>query len=613
MKTYWRLLSFVRPLGPFISIYFILSLLYALFGALNLTLVIPLLDVLFSKVKPDLSEHLPYIQEFSFSIDYFVHYFKYQLKLIVKNYPATVALQFVCVTVAVSVLLANTFRYFQMRMKEQLRAKMSERLRDAMFNNLVNQHVGYYSDQRKGDIISRASNDAFMVEYTITGSLALFIKEPLFIVFYFAVLFYNSVELTLFSITVIPIIGSLIAIIAKSLKKKAHGLQDSQGKLLSILDEVISGLRVVKAFNGTKYVSSTYRNENSFYASTLRKFSNRAELSSPMSEFLAIIMLSGLILYGGNLILNESDSQITASAFIAYIAIFSQVIRPIKSITKEYSNLQRGLASGERVLQLVDVQPEIQERDDAQPLKEFKHEIEFRDVSFSYSKEPVLKRINFTIEKGKTIALVGPSGGGKSTIADLVPRFYDVVEGAVLIDGVDVRDYVLEDVHQQLGVVTQESILFNDTLFNNIAFGQPNANMEEVIRAAKIANAHEFIMSSENGYQTVIGDRGAKLSGGQRQRISIARAIFKNPAILILDEATSALDTESERLVQDALNKLMKNRTSLVIAHRLSTIQNADEILVINQGEIVERGTHFELLEHENGLYKKLNALQTTQ
>ncbi|MGB0521917.1 MAG: ABC transporter ATP-binding protein [Flammeovirgaceae bacterium] len=612
MKTYWRLLSFVRPIGPFVTVYFLFSLFYALFNAVNLTLLIPLLDVLFSQVKPDLSEHLPYIETFSFSIDYFVHYFKYHLTSIVIKYEPMVALQFVCVLFAVCVLMANIFRYLQVRMKEQLRSKMSENLREAMFNNLTAQHIGYYSDQRKGDIISRAANDAFLVEYTITGSLALFIKEPLFIIFYFGVLFYNSVELTLFSITVIPIIGSIIALLAKSLRKKAHGLQESQGNLLTMLDEVISGLRVVKAFNGTPYVQKKYLSENRFYASTLRKFGYRAELASPMSEFLAVVMMSGLVLYGGNLILSGTDAPITASIFIAYIAVFSQVIRPIKGITKEYSNLQRGIASGDRVLSLIDAQSEITDRPDAKSLTVFKDKIEFQNVSFAYAKDPVLKNLSFSIEKGKTIALVGPSGGGKSTIADLVPRFYDVVDGAVFIDGVDVRDYKLDDVRQQLGVVTQESILFNDTLFNNIAFGRPDAQLEDVIKAAKIANAHDFIMNTENGYNTVIGDRGAKLSGGQRQRISIARAIFKNPAILILDEATSALDTESEKLVQDALNKLMQNRTSLVIAHRLSTIQNADEILVINQGEIVERGTHFELLEHEGGLYKKLNALQTT-
>jgi subfamily B ATP-binding cassette protein MsbA len=417
-----------------------------------------------------------------------------------------------------------------------------------------------------------------------------------------------SVKLTLFTILIIPISGAIIGGITRRLRKTAIESQESLGRIVNILDETIGGMRVIKAFGAQSYVTGKFDEETDNYSNVNISMARKNELASPISQFLGVSVVAGILLYGGSLVLGNA-SDLSASDFITYIIIFTQVLNPAKEISRAASSIQRGLASAERIFAVVDTPSEIQNRHDAKPVSVFSKSITLENVSFKYEKETVLSEINFTLEKGKTIALVGPSGGGKSTIADLVPRFYDPSEGRVLLDGTDLRDLDLAQLRGLMGIVTQESILFNDTVFNNIAFGLEGISEEKVIEAAKIANAHEFIIQLENGYHTNIGERGSKLSGGQRQRLSIARAVLKNPPILILDEATSALDSESERLVQDALTKLMTNRTTLVIAHRLSTIQHADEILVIKKGEIVQRGTHKQLII-EDGLYKKLSSIQ---
>jgi len=411
----------------------------------------------------------------------------------------------------------------------------------------------------------------------------------------------------LFTLLVLPITGGVLAEIIKRLKRQAKASQESLGRIVNILDETFGGMRVIKAFNARNFVIQKIEAESMLYRKLSKSMAYKNELSGPVSELLGVMIIVGIIFFGGSLVLNEGSLE--PEVFLTFLAVFSMIIQPAKSFSNGITALQRGTASATRIFEVIDTQSAIKNKPDAKPIQQFAHSIEFRNVSFAYEKEYVLRDINLNIEKGKTIALVGPSGGGKSTLADLVPRFYDPSVGEVLVDGISLPDYDLESLRKQIGVVTQESILFNDTIFNNIAFGMEHVREEDVIHAAKVANAHDFIVQSENGYQTLIGERGSKLSGGQRQRLSIARAVLKNPPILILDEATSALDSESERLVQDALANLMKNRTSIVIAHRLSTIQHAHEIIVIQNGQIVERGKH-DALVGENGLYKKLIEIQ---
>ncbi len=609
MKTYIRLLRFASPFGRFIAPYFIYSVLSTIFSLVNLTLIIPLLDILFGSAVKD-RDTLVAPPEASFDLDYAKELFYYFFGNIIIQYGEQKALLFLCMIIISSVFLTNLFRYLAKRIMEYLRAHSIRNIRKSLFNAVSRLHVGYFSDKRKGDVLSRITTDAYEVEVSLTNSLSAFFHDPFNIIAYFIILFSLSFELTLFTLIIIPLSGGLISFIAKRLKKQASELQHSLGMIISILDETLGGMRVIKAFNALPYVQQKFAEENENYAHTVRKMANRREMASPLSELMGVAVVAGILFYGGNLVF-QNQSDLTASEFVGYIIIFSQVLRPAKAISGSISNIQRGLVAGERILEMIDTPPQVTNPPQAQPLAQFEQSIEFKNVWFAYEGEEwVLKDINFQLPQGQTVALVGPSGGGKSTISDLIPRFYDVQQGAVLLDGQNVQAYELESLRKQMGIVTQDSFLFNDTIFNNIAFGQPNADLETVIRAARVANAHEFIMETKHSYQTIIGDRGVKLSGGQRQRISIARAIFKNPPILILDEATSALDTESEQLVQEALNNLMKNRTSLVIAHRLSTIQNADLILVIDKGRIVERGTHAELIQQEEGLYYKLQAMQ---
>jgi subfamily B ATP-binding cassette protein MsbA len=603
MKTYFRLLSFAKPIEKFAIPYVIFTLITVVFSTLNLALLAPLLHTLFNAdnativaVEPETSTDI-------------LAWFNYYASLANNQLGAYGALKYVCIVIVISVFVSNLFRYFCQRIMENFRIHTLLKLRRAVFDNVMDLHVGYFTGQRKGDIVSKVASDVQVVQYSVTGTLQVIFKEPLQLVAYIVMLFNISAKLTFFSLLVIPISAFFIARIVKNLKSQAHAAQESYGNMISYLDEALSGIKIIKAFNAVSFIKNRFHNENERYANIGRAMAKKQQLSSPVSELLGVIMVAIILLYGGHLVLS-GDKNLTAPEFIAYIAIFSQVMRPAKALTDSFSGIHNGLAAGERVLELIDERTAVKDKSDAIVVKSFRENIVFNQVDFSYTEDrEILQNINLTIEKGKVVALVGPSGGGKSTLVDLIPRFMDVTGGNILFDGQDVRNLSQDSLREMIGVVNQESILFNDTIFNNIAFANLSASLEEVEAAARIANAHEFIMKTDKGYQTNIGDRGGKLSGGQRQRICIARAVLKNPPIMLLDEATSALDTESEKLVQDSLYKLMDNRTTVVIAHRLSTIQNADKIVVIEAGKIVEEGSHSELIQRE-GLYRKLIEMQ---
>lgn len=545
---------------------------------------------------------------FHLSVEYFKSLFDYWFLYIVQTKGKYHALIFVCMVIIISVFLANFFRYFAQRVLTRMRVWMVYRLRKAVFEKITSLHLGFFHNRQKGDLMSVLSNDTQEIENSVVSTIQVFFREPLVIIIYFIILFMMSVKLTLFTLFFFPVSGIIIGTISKKLKRTADLGQHILGKILSQTEEAISGIRIIKGFVVKRFINRKFEQVNAEYRRVSKSFINRRELASPVSEFLGVTVIIVLILYGGSLVISN-QSELTASEFITYIILYSQILPPAKNISNSITTLQRGLAAGNRLFQLLDTPSQINDAPDAEHISSFENCIEYRQVWFSYDDKPVLKNINLKIEKGKTVALVGQSGSGKSTLADLLPRFYDLQKGEILIDGKDIRKLRKESLRRLMGIVTQEAILFNDTIFNNISFGLENADREAVIQAAKIANAHEFIIQTEHGYDTNIGDRGMKLSGGQRQRISIARAVLRNPPILILDEATSALDTESERLVQEAIFNLMKNRTSLVIAHRLSTIQHADEIIVLHKGQIVERGNHQELIAM-NGMYKKLLDMQ---
>ncbi|MCZ4243494.1 ABC transporter ATP-binding protein [Pedobacter punctiformis] len=605
MKTYFRLLSFAKPIEKFAIPYVIATLLSILFGTLNLTLLVPLFETLISKGGASITN---VADKATSAFDITTQFKDFVNNSIVKN-GRSQTLNYVCGVIVSSVLLSNFFRYFSQRYMEDLRVHTLLNLRKTVFNNVMNLHVGFFNNERKGDIISKVASDVQVVQFTVTNTLQVIFKEPLTLIFYILVLLSISVKLTLFSLLVIPVSAFIISKIVKRIKQQAKEAHESFAKMIGFLDEALSGIKIIKAFNSTERIKDKFHKENIFYSNLNRKMVRRQQLGSPVSEFLGVLMVSIIVWYGGNLIISNQPDALSTSQFIAYIAIFSQVMRPAKALTDSFSGIHSGIAAGERVLDLIDTKPALVNKTAAESINSFEKSISLSNVSFSYGDKEVLKNINFEIEKGTTVALVGPSGGGKSTLMDLIPRFHDPKSGSIKIDGQDYKDLTVESIRSQMGTVNQESFLFNDSIFNNIAFGKPDASIEEVIAAAKIANAHDFIENTEDGYQTFVGDRGNRLSGGQRQRICIARAVLANPPIMLLDEATSALDTESEKLVQDALNNLMKNRTSIVIAHRLSTIQHANKIVVIDKGEIIETGTHQELIQ-KKGIYNKLIELQ---
>ena len=608
MKNYFRLIRYIRPYKSRAITSVVFNLLTVVFSLFSLTMIVPFLNVLFSQ------ERNYVLKPWSSSVKDLLNNFNYYLSDFVIQHGQLEALSFISLLVVVLFFLKNITRYMAMYYLVPIRNGVVRDIRRDVYSKILTLPIGYFTDERKGDIMARVTNDVQEVEWGIMNSLEAAFREPLNIIIFLITMFSMSSELTLFVLVLLPIAGLLIGRIGKSLKKKSSLAQIKVGELLSNLDESLGGLRIIHAFTAEEKSKERFGKINEGLYRMLNKIGRRRDLASPLSEFLGAMVLTIVMYFGGRLVLGV-NANLEPSEFIAFIAIFSQLIPPAKSLTTAWYNIQKGLASAERIYHILDAPVAVKDIENPKEIKSFTQGVSFQNVSFAYRKGDgvnVLKNINLDIPHGKTIALVGQSGSGKTTLADMLPRYYDPNEGEILMDGINIRELRIFDLRKLLGVVTQESILFNDTVFNNIAFGIDNASQADVIHAAKVANAHEFIVDMPEGYQTNIGDRGGKLSGGQRQRISIARAVLKNPPILILDEATSALDTESERLVQDALTKLMKDRTTLVIAHRLSTIIHADQIIVMNKAEIVERGTHHELIEL-GGYYKKLYELQTFQ
>ncbi len=604
MKKFYRVLAYALPYWSSALLNFISNILTIVFSLFSFALLIPFLNLLFGINK--LVAVKPVLHMNTHSMLDFLNYF---ISQIIIHHGKIQALVFICAIILISFLLRNLGRFLAMFFMASVRTGAIQGIRDEIYSKLLVLPLSFYSKNKKGDLISRVTIDVQEVEFSIMNYLEMLFRDPLTIVAYLAFMISMSFRLTLFVLLVLPITGLIIGWIGKSLKRKSKDVQNRFAMLLSIIEETVSGLRIIKGFNAISYFNQKFRADNHEYRRKLNNVYRRRDSSSPLSEFLSSMVIVIVLWFGGQMVLAKKP-QIQAADFITYIVVFSQIIPPSKSITQSYYSIQKGIASAERIFEVLDAQEVIEEKPDALAVKDFNNEILFDHVHFKYENDWVLKDINLSIPKGKIIAIVGESGGGKSTIVDLLPRFYDVSKGQILLDGKDIRDYKINDLRGLMGIVSQESVLFNDSVFNNIAFGLTDVSEEAVMEAAKIANAHDFILNMEEGYQTNIGDRGMKLSGGQRQRISIARAVLANPDILILDEATSSLDTEAEQLVQDALSKIMTNRTTLVIAHRLSTIQHADEIVVIQKGKIIERGTHSELMA-KKGFYKKLQQMQS--
>jgi ATP-binding cassette, subfamily B, bacterial MsbA len=613
MKNIFGILQYVKGYWRFAILNITFNLLSAVFGLFSIAMLFPFLQVLFSDDSKKLEEILLKGKpEFHLSPSAIMENINYFLASDIQAHDSLHVLVGICVFIIITIFLKNLFRYLGMFFIAPIRNGVVKDMRNNIFKKILVLPLSYYSDERKGDIMSRMTADVREIEWSVLSSLEMIFREPVTIFIYLLSMFLMSWQLTTLALLLLPIAGLVIGRIGKSLKKTSTEEKEKTGILMSIMDETLGGLRIVKAFNAEKNVKQKFEKINNDYTNLMVKAYRRVDLSSPLSEFMGITVFVIILYVGGKMVLGNHPAM-SGAIFITYLALFSQLIAPSKSFTTAYYNIQKGLASTERVNKILNAEVTIQDPKSPKTLVSFEKQIEYKNVSFAYREAEigwVLNNINLKVEKGKTIALVGQSGSGKTTMADMLPRFYDPSQGEILIDGIGIKDITLTDLRSLMGIVTQESILFNDTLFNNIAFGMENITEAQVIEAAKIANAHEFISLMPQGYQTNIGDRGNKLSGGQRQRVSIARAVLKNPPILILDEATSALDTESERLVQDALNKLMKNRTSLVIAHRLSTIQHADEIIVMQKGEIIEQGTHTVLLA-KNGAYRKLHDLQS--
>ncbi len=597
---------FLPPYKKYVVLSFLFNLLTALLNVFSLATIIPILQVLF-KVNDKVFEFIPWETKGVSLIDIVLNNGNWYMARLIETHGGSTTLLFLAIALIVMTLFKTGTAYFGSYFTIPIRTGVVKDIRNKINDKILVLPIGFFSEERKGDILARISGDVNEVENSVMSSLDMLFKNPILILIYLITMIVLSWQLTLFVFVVLPIMGYVMGTVGRSLKRSSFEAQNKWGELMSQIEETLSGLRIIKAFNAESKISKRFYTGSDTFRKMSNRIARRQYLAHPMSEFLGTLTIAIVLWFGGSLILS-GNGIIDAATFIYYLTIFYSIINPIKEFSRSAYAVQRGLASMERIDKILEAQNDITEIQHPQKLS-FKNNIHYRNVWFKYNKEWVLKGIDLKIEKGKTVALVGQSGSGKSTMTDLLSRFYDIQEGGVFIDNINIKDVTLHDLRSKIGYVTQEAILFNDTFFNNIAFGLKEVTSEEVIEAAKVANAHEFIMATQHGYQTNIGDRGGKLSGGQRQRISIARAVLKNPEILILDEATSALDTDSERLVQDALEKLMRNRTTIVIAHRLSTIKNADEIYVLKEGQIIESGGHNSLYEL-NGYYTKLCNMQ---
>ncbi|MGM0650153.1 MAG: ABC transporter ATP-binding protein [Bacteroidota bacterium] len=602
MKDFTRIFKYIWPYKYNALLNIVLNILSTLFALFSFGMVIPFLSVLFNQ-----QELVTEMKPWAFNSDVILHNFQYWLSQIIINQGSLAALVWLGVLVTVATLLKTSTWYFANFFMVPVRNGVVRDIRNRLYRKITNLHLGYFSEEKKGNIIARMTNDVQEIEKSIVSSLTMLFRDPIKIIAFMTTLFLFNVRLTLFVLIVLPLAGLLIGRIGKSLRRRSQEGQRRMGGLMTLIEESLSGLQIIKAFNAEKQQEDRFFTANNGYTRVLNKINRRRALASPLTEFLATATIVFVMWYGGRIVLITGEME--SSVLIGYLLIFSQIITPAKSLSTAMYNVQKGMASVDRINEILKARNKIKDPENPVRKTDFTDSIEYRQVNFAYQDVPVLKNINLKIKRGQSVALVGQSGSGKSTMADLLPRFYDLNEGAILIDGINIKDISMNDLRALIGYVNQNPILFNDSFASNIAFGADNVKEQDIISAAKTANAHEFIMANENGYDTNIGDSGSKLSGGQRQRISIARAILKNPPVMILDEATSSLDTESEKLVQDALDNLMKNRTSLVIAHRLSTIKNADEICVIKDGEIVERGKHKQLLELD-GIYTKLHYMQ---
>lgn len=598
MKQYSRIFGYLGQYRGNIALYFVFMFLSIIFSIISLGMLMPFLQLIFLGKSDAFSKDTgnPIIQ--------FVNDQLYQS---IDHNGVVNTLAFICLLMLVFIVLKNLFLYLSYYILNPMKNRIVNQLREELYDKILRLPIGFFNEKRKGDLMSRMANDVGEVEGSVVGTLEGWIRDPMNILVTLAVLFVISYKLTLFILIIIPFLGLVIGRITKSLKKHSQDVAQKNGEAFSIIDETLGGLRVIKAFNVEQLIRGKFFSNNRDLLDAKNKIGYRRDLASPVSEVLGVLLFTAVLYYGGQLVLR--GQLLSGASFLAYLGIFFNMINPAKTLSTSFSNMRKGAAAIERIEEILKTPITVDDNPTGKKLTAFTGNIEFRNVSFAYDDAVILDNINLTIPKGKTVALVGSSGAGKSTLADLVPRFHDVTSGEVLIDGVNIKDYSLHSVRSLMSIVTQEPILFNDTIANNIALGHTEATEEQIVAAAKIANAHNFIVKKEDGYQSNTGDRGTKLSGGERQRLTIARAVLKNPPILILDEATSSLDTESERLVQDAINNMMQNRTSIVIAHRLSTIRHADEIIVLQKGKIVERGTHDELLA-QNGFYKKLVEMQ---
>lgn len=604
MKNIRLLLKYFAPykLSAFRSIFY--NILGGLFALLSFSLVVPFLTILFNQIGDT-----PHPGEFHLTSDYIQEFSRYYLSAFIEKNGKAGALMLVVIIVIVASLFKNTFIFLANNSIAFIRACTVRDLRKKLYDKFLKLPISFFTDARKGDVMTRISNDVQEVEISVIASLTMMFRDPMYIMIFVIYLFISNYQLSLFALVLLPLSGWLIGRASRTLRSSSLQGQENLGKLLTVVEETLTGLRIVKVFNAEPKMQKQFASANERYSKIFKRVTRKYFLASPLSEFLSTIVIMVLLFVGGSMALKGTGTM-SPEQLIAYLVIFSQIIQPAKNITTAYFSIQKGMASIERIDEIIDAEEKIVEKDNALSKSGFNDSIEFRGVWYGYNSEPVLKDINLTIKKGQTIAIVGKSGAGKSTLADLLPRLIDVDKGVLLVDGIDVRDMKLKDLRYLMGFVSQQPILFNTTFTENIAFGLDIAGKQDVESAARIANAHDFIMDTESGYETLVGESGNKLSGGQRQRISIARAIMANPPILILDEATSALDTESERLVQDAILNLMKNRTSVVIAHRLSTIQHADLIIVMDDGRIVETGSHDELMNRPDGFYRKLHSFQ---